>query len=407
MIIINGPSSIALTIDYKPTKDYTVSSSVVAFNLLASGSFQMVTAVQILFGVDKSILETVNSFLQFRAGFHGDTGIRDFLYHRLMTNLPGEGQYSVSAGAGTLLAQAEWHTELLYQGTGNNASRGRFDIGIPLPEDLGKLKPKPFLAIECGRNKAPFRSAEPGRRGAGLLDDVHKSKDFMWPRPADLTKLAREILFCGMPYGYALEFYDKNALANDLLERMRSHPTMKDMERLRIVVLDCRQGVKPVVHFHPGSWQHQLEREFPLLFESINQSCAATVVDKKTVDDVAEIKLQAPTSKSRKEVFLDRCPTVTRDLILAIEGHFHRRLRFVYGSETMTINQRPQGRLVRLRRDGSKPEDISLELAEYLDSRLPGSSATGFEIDESPALHQGWIEAIAFIIQKPHELKSK
>lgn len=354
----------------------------------------MVTPEKILYAVDKSILETVDAFLRFRTGFHGDTGIRNFLYHRIMTNMPGEGRHSGVSGDGTLLAQAEWHTELLYKGTGNIASKGRFDIGIPLPEDLGKPKLKPFLAIEGGRNKAPFPLAQPGRRGSGLLDDVDKPKDFMWPQPADLTKLAREILFCEMPYGYALEFYDQRALAKDLVERLRIHPTTSTMERLRVVVLDCRRGAEFAVHFQPQSWRCRLEADFPKLLESISKSCTATAPNQKNGENDVVAVSQTPALKSNKEVFLNNCQKATRDLILALEGHFHRRLKFVYGSETMTINQRPQGRLLRLTRSGRKPEDIALQLAEELDSRLPGCSATGFEIDESPALQQSWIEAI-------------
>ena len=42
--------------------------------------------------VDASVVETVEAFIRFRPGFHGDTGVRDYLYHRLMTNLPDGGK---------------------------------------------------------------------------------------------------------------------------------------------------------------------------------------------------------------------------------------------------------------------------------------------------------------------------
>ena len=71
--------------------------------------------------VDSSIVETVAAFVRFRPGFHGDTGIRDYLYHRLMTNLPDSGTYRRTDGGGTLLAQAEWYTALKMRGASLNA----------------------------------------------------------------------------------------------------------------------------------------------------------------------------------------------------------------------------------------------------------------------------------------------
>src|SRR5437879_7752239 len=89
---------------------------------------------------EASIIETIEAFVRFRPGFHGDTGIRDYLYHRLMTNLPDGGTYKSTDGGGTLLVQAEWYTALRYRRTGGGSSPGRFDIGIPNPEELDLLK---------------------------------------------------------------------------------------------------------------------------------------------------------------------------------------------------------------------------------------------------------------------------
>ena len=43
---------------------------------------------------EASIVETIEAFVRFRPGFHGDTGIRDYLYHRLMTGLPNGGTHT-------------------------------------------------------------------------------------------------------------------------------------------------------------------------------------------------------------------------------------------------------------------------------------------------------------------------
>jgi hypothetical protein len=102
---------------------------------------------------EASIIETIEAFVRFRPGFHGDTGIRDYLYHRLMTGLPNGGTHTRPDGGGTLLAQAEWYTVLKYSNTGNGSSRGRFDVGIADPEELDSAVPRPLMTFECGRNK--------------------------------------------------------------------------------------------------------------------------------------------------------------------------------------------------------------------------------------------------------------
>ncbi len=63
-----------------------------------------ITEQIIIQAVDRSVVETIEAFIRFRPGFHGDTGVRDYLYHRLMTNLPDAGTYRRTGGGGTLLA---------------------------------------------------------------------------------------------------------------------------------------------------------------------------------------------------------------------------------------------------------------------------------------------------------------
>jgi hypothetical protein len=126
-----------------------------------------ITEPIIVQAVDGSVVETVEAFVTFRPGFHGDTGMRDYLYHRLMTNLPDGGTYRRSDGGGTLLAQAEWYTALKYRKTGERPSPGRFDLGIPNPENLDLPKPHPLVAFECGRNKKGCRPSRRPLRGRG------------------------------------------------------------------------------------------------------------------------------------------------------------------------------------------------------------------------------------------------
>lgn len=167
---------------------------------------------QFIQAVDGSIIETVEAFVRFRPGFHGDTGIRDYLYHRLMTNLPNSGTHRRTDGGGTLLAQAEWYTALKYRRTGEQPSPGRFDIGIPNPNELDLHKPHPLVTFECGRNK----------KAVNLLRGFDADGEHEGPEPADITKLAREIRYRGLPYGYVLEFYDEDQReATDLIRQLR------------------------------------------------------------------------------------------------------------------------------------------------------------------------------------------
>jgi hypothetical protein len=121
--------------------------------------------------VDRSVIETDEDFVRFRQGFHGDTGMREHLYSHLMQNLPDRGRYRRTDGGGTLLVQPEWYTKLPYRKKGEDASSGRFDLGIPNPQDLELAKPRLLVALECGRNKKVGdllprrqRTASPTRR---------------------------------------------------------------------------------------------------------------------------------------------------------------------------------------------------------------------------------------------------
>jgi hypothetical protein len=74
-------------------------------------------------------------------------------------NLPDNGVYFQPEGNGTLLAQAERYATLKYRNEGKDPSPGKFDLGIPKPTEIHRLKPDALVAFECGRNKEGGHSA--------------------------------------------------------------------------------------------------------------------------------------------------------------------------------------------------------------------------------------------------------
>jgi hypothetical protein len=294
-----------------------------------------VTEAIIIDAVDCSVIETIEAFVRFRPGFHGDTGVR--LYYRLMTNLPDDGSYTRTDGVGTLLAQAEWYTELKYRNTGNDSSLGRFDIGIPKPEELDPPRPHALVTFECGRNK----------RAAALLRDVDATGDHEGPQPGDITKLAREICHKQLPYGYALEFFDKGRCgeAEDLVKRLRGRTSAAGSDCLHVVVVVCVAGRGPMLTFLPASWDEHIRLRFCKEVTRIEGlSCAGTALASPRPLGMGA----GPGNRVTREDFLSSCSIDACALIKAIEQHFGTQVKLVFGGNTMTVNRRPSGKLLRI-----------------------------------------------------------
>lgn len=323
---------------------------------------------------EASIIETIEAFVRFRPGFHGDTGIRDYLYHRLMTGFPNEGTHTRPDGGGTLLAQAEWYTVLKYCNTGNSSSRGRFDIGVPDPEDLDSPVPRPLMTFECGRNKS----------ASVLLGDVDAAADHEGPSPADITKLAREIKHATLPLGYALEFYDDDLReAERLNERVREWISTSQCDGLRVVVLSCSGGEKPSVRFLPESWARRLGLEFAAELKRIDSlSCARRGGLTGQVRRTGE----SHTNRISQEDFLCSCSSGARLLIECIERQFHKQVKFVFGGSSMTVNLRPSGKLLRVNKSQNTVSEcdpaITHELTMLLRDSTPRSTYQIGEADD-------------------------
>jgi hypothetical protein len=348
----------------------------------------------IMQAVDASIVETVEAFVRFRRGFHGDTGIRDYLYHRLMSNLDG-GTYTSEDGHGTLLAQAEWYTALKYRNTTRGerqgASRGRFDVGIPDPKELDLPVPRPLVAFECGRNKSAVR----------LLCDIEAAADYEWPEPADITKLAREIRYAGLPSAYALQFFDKEQWrAKDLLDQLQSRISAVESERLHILVLQYIGGSGPILTFLPTQWEERIRLQFSAELERIEHlTCVSSGAGvPRSMGTVSGRGNRVPP-----EVFLSSCSPEARALIEAITRRYGRQITPLFGGKSMSINRRPKGRLLKIEKAGNFICHVDPTVSRELASLLQLSVRPTYDIESTPDFRETVIAALGRTLQDgPH-----
>jgi hypothetical protein len=332
--------------------------------------------------VDRSVVETVAAFVRFRPGFHGDTGIRDYLYHRLMTNPPNGGTYGGRDGRGTLLAQAEWYTALKYRNTGRGPSSGRFDLGIPRPDELDRPKPRPLVAFECGRNK----------KATDLLRGIEAAKENEVPKPADITKLVRELSFRNLSYGYALEFYDENrGDAEGLIRQLRPRVSSAESDRLRVVVLVCISGGRPALTILPAAWE---ERIRPMLRAELEQVegliCASTGggAPRRALTGGGR------GNRVRPEDFLSSCSNEARALIEAVRRRFGSRAKLVFGSRSMTVNRQPNGTLLRIEKAPDSVSDMDPVVSREMAALLHLPILPSYEIGGTQAFREAVIAAV-------------
>lgn len=342
-----------------------------------------ITEPIIVQAVDISVVETVEAFVRFRPGFHGDTGMRDYLYHRLMTNLPDGGIYRGTDGGGTLLAQAEWYTTLKYRRTGKGPSPGRFDLGIPNPEELELPVPRPLVTFECGRNK----------NAVGLLRDLDAAAEHEGPEPADITKLAREISYAGLPYGYVLEFYDEDQReAEELIRRLRRRVSSAESERLHIVLLVCIGGSRPMLTFLSEAWEEHIRLRFRAELERIE---GLTCARKRAGAPRSAGTGGGHGNRVTREGFLSSCSIEARALIEAVGQRFGGQVKLVFGGNTMTVNRWPSGTVLRIKKAPNCISDldpmVSHELAALL--HLP-IQPTSYQIDGTQAFREAVITAV-------------
>ncbi|MSS70680.1 MAG: hypothetical protein EXS64_04235 [Candidatus Latescibacteria bacterium] len=324
---------------------------------------------------DAAIRDTVLAFFRHPYGFHGDTGIQNYLYHRLLTNA---GERAIwppcsEVGQSVLLLQVEHYTTLTYQKTGISASPGRFDLafvdGTGLTARNGNIIRKKeieelpaVVAVEVGKNKS-----------LASLGNIDAPLDDQAPEPGDAAKLIRELRSGGLGAGYLLEFFDGGNGGNAVgtMEKMarRLKPYVDEIgeECFRVALIAFGPGSSPLVWLYPARWAERLE----LPYDRLRASEEAVSIHRKIfplMGGTSSPRSQAtPGSESRATFFTfrERCGAGGKVLQEALRSEFSCRLGLVYGGKTMTVNR--DGR--RLFRVGN----LHASQGEYIsdcDSRL-------------------------------------
>lgn len=159
----------------------------------------------------KAVTDTVAKLLKYPFGFHGDTGIRDYLYARLHAHGDKSLDFNDSKpGFSTLLLQSEHYTTVKYKNTGKTGRGARFDIALTMPprssdrmEDAYAENLDACFAFELGKNKAFGKVIDPDM----LNHNINTT-----PGTSDISKLYLELMNYDLKQGWAVEFYDSRAM---------------------------------------------------------------------------------------------------------------------------------------------------------------------------------------------------
>jgi hypothetical protein len=196
-----------------------------------------------------AVADTVAKLLAYPFGFHGDTGIRDYLYARL--HVHGGDRLSVDderPGYSTLLLQAEHYTTARFLGSGTRPRTARFDLALTLPpqedaplEERQSDSLEALFAFELGKNKAFQKVIDPA-----MVDHSVETLS----GTSDVSKLYRELALHDLRQGWAIEFYDSRAgTGADIIARSLDICRQVDLP-------DGRRLVVVFVAFAPGGRHH-------------------------------------------------------------------------------------------------------------------------------------------------------
>lgn len=188
--------------------------------------------------INKAITETIEEFLRCPEQFHGDTGISHYLYHCIHKHA-GKSLYSSSKSTvpNILLLQSEYYTKQQYRYTGTYDSGGKFDFAFVDEETIEfgvsvSQSAKALIGIEVGLNKDIDKAL--GTITAGINEQA--------VRPADITKIVREIKSGNLRYGYILEFYSvgEERKAIQLLQELQQYAETEEIKGWMVFVVRAK-----------------------------------------------------------------------------------------------------------------------------------------------------------------------
>lgn len=332
------------------------------------------THEELLNYADRAILETVYTFIDCPLGFRGDTGIRDYLYHRILSHLENENIVVLNHqnNLKTFLTQSEWNTSLLYKGEEANApSRGRFDIGILNPEAIKAGDQQVFIAFECGRNKPSSKL---------LTTDIDGLLKNVSPLSLDINKIFRELYEKKLSYGYLLEFYDNERNIDDIEQIIENDEHFRQLnDQLRTIILKMGERQGASIQFYPESWKSKLTHtESELLKQILNlvgeRKKQPAIFEKTDIErfciDCSQggVKLQRALLALKQEL-----PSKLADLLKLQYPHPGKENR----GRTMTVNHTEHGILFRITNHSlgvEKIQEIHPQLQTYFKELIHNDS---------------------------------
>jgi hypothetical protein len=157
-----------------------------------------------------------------------------------------------------------------------------------------------------------------------------------------------------------------------------------------VVVLSCRGGEKPSLTFLPKSWDERLWLEFGTELKRIESSSCARAGG-LTVQSVRPG--EGHTNRVPRGDFLSS--SEARLLIKFIEREFRNKVKLVFGGRSMTINLRPNGKLLRINKGSNTVSEFHPAVVQELALSLHESSTRStYRIAETGAFRTAVLAGI-------------
>jgi len=212
--------------------------------------------------------------------------------------------------------------------------------------------------------------------------------------------LAREISHKNLPYGYALEFYDEDqGEAKELVRRLQRWTSRENSDHLRVVVVVCIGGSRPMLMFLPAAWEERIRLRFRAELERIEGlTCARSGAGTPRTAGTGGRRGNRVT----KEDFLSSCSNEARALIEAVEQRFGGQVRLVFGGKTMTVNREPRdSKLLKIEKASDSVCELDPAVSDELAALLHLSvRPTSYRIDGTRAFREAVTTAVGRAFDK-------